>query len=105
MTRELRLTVRLSPSTITRIKQRAQELGLSSAEYLRALAETDLKIGGHADVLARMTTETVLVSGMMLREWLTFAMGQDHAKSLEDWASGRASGLIQQELRDWGVDP
>jgi len=41
----------------------------------------------------------------MLREWLTYAMGKDHAKSLEDWANGRASGIIQQALRERSVDP
>lgn len=105
MTRELRLTVRLNPTTINRIKLRAEELGLSSAEYLRSLAETDLRKGGDADTLARINTEITLISGMMLREWLTFALGKDHAKSLEDWANGRASGIIQQELRDRSVEP
>jgi hypothetical protein len=41
---------------------------------------------------------------MMLREWLTYAMGKDPAKSLEDWANGRASGIIQQALRERSVD-
>jgi|GEM_PF-2115566 hypothetical protein len=105
MTRELRLTVRLSPNAINRIKLRAEELGISSAEYLRAVVENDLRRGGDADTLARMNTEITLVSGMMLREWLTYALGKDRAKSLEDWANGRASGVIQEALRERSVDP
>ena len=67
--------------------------------------ENDLRKGGDGDTLARLNTEITLVSGMMLREWLTYALGKDHAKSLEDWANGRASGIIQEELRERSVDP
>ena len=105
MTRELRLTVRLSPLTSTRVKLRAEEQGISCAEYLRAILENDLRKGGSADTLAKLNTEITLVTGMMLREWLTYAMGKDPAKSLEDWANGRASGIIQQALRERSVDP
>jgi hypothetical protein len=105
MQREMRLTVRLSALMGTRVKVRADSMRLSSAEYLRALIENDLKKGGSADALAQLNTEITLVTGMMLREWLTYAMGKDPAKSLEDWANGRASGIIQQALRERSVDP
>ena len=100
MTRELRLTVRLSPLTSTRVKLRAEEQGISCAEYLRAILENDLRKGGSADSLAQVNTEITLVTGMMVRELLTRSLGRDEAKSLEDWANGRASGIIQGELRD-----
>jgi hypothetical protein len=55
----------------TRVKVRADSMRLSSAEYLRALIENDLKKGRAADALAQLNTEITLVIGMMLREWLT----------------------------------
>ena len=100
MTRELRLTVRLSPLTSTRVKLRAEEQGISCAEYLRAILENDLRKGGSADSLALVNTEITLVTGMMVRELLAHTLGRDEAKSLEDWANGRASGIIQGELRE-----
>lgn len=77
---------------------------LSSAEYLRALIENDLKKGRAADALAQLNTEITLVIGMMLREWLTYAIGKEHAKSLEDWAQGRADAIVQETLREWDLD-
>ena len=100
MTRELRLTVRLSPLTCTRVKLRAEEQGITCAEYLRAILENDLRKGGSADALAQVNTEITLVTGMMVRELLTRTLGSTEAKSLEDWATGRASGIIQGETRD-----
>ena len=101
----IRLSVRLSPLMEKRLRLRAEEQGVTPSEYLRATIENDLKKGGRADALALTIAEVTLVTGMMLREWLTYAMGKDHAKSLEDWANGRASGLIQQALRERSVDP
>ena len=101
----LKLSVRFSPLMSKRLRLRAEEQGVTPSEYLRAAIESDLKKGGCADALAQLNTEITLVTGMMFREWLTFAMGKEPAKSLEDWANGRASGIIQQQLRDREVDP
>jgi hypothetical protein len=101
----VRLSVRLSPLMEKRLRLRAEEQGVTPSEYLRATIENDLKNSGRADLLAPLVAEVTLVTGMMLREWLTYALGKDRAKSLEDWANGRASGLIQEELRDRSVDP
>lgn len=101
----IRLSVRLSPLMEKRLRLRAEEQGVTPSEYLRAAIENDLKKGGRADALALTIAEVSLVTGMMLREWLTYAMGKDHAKSLEDWANGRASGIIQQVIRERSVDP
>ena len=105
MTLDLRLSVRFSPLMAKRLRLRAEDQGVTPSEYLRATIENDLKKGGRADALAQLNTEITLVTGMMLREWLTHAMGKEPAKSLEDWANGRASGIIQQELRERSVDP
>ena len=104
MTLGLKLSVRFSPMMAKRLRLKAEEQGVTPSEYLRAAIESDLKHGGCADALAPLNTEVTLVTGMMLREWLTFAMGKEPAKSLEDWANGRASGIIQQELRERSVD-
>jgi hypothetical protein len=101
----IRLSVRLSPLMEKRLRLRAEEQGVTPSEYLRATIENDLKKGGRADLLAPVIAEVSLVTGMMLREWLTYALGKDRAKSLEDWANGRASGIIQEELRERSVDP
>jgi hypothetical protein len=100
MIRESRWMVRLSPLMGERVRMRAGALGISIAEYLRTTIENDLQKGGTADALAQMNTEITLVTGMMVRELLTQTLGKDEAKSLEDWANGRASGIIQGELRE-----
>ena len=101
----LRLSVRFSTLMAKRLRLKAEEQGVTPSEYLRTTIENDLRQGGSADALAQLNTEITLVTGMMLREWLTYAIGKDQAKSLEDWANGRASGIIQQELRERSVDP
>ena len=101
MRSEMRLTVRLSPLMGTRVKVRADSMRLSSAEYLRALIENDLKKGRAADALAELNTELTLVTAMMVRELATFALGSARGKSLEDWANGRAEEIVQKTLREW----
>ena len=100
MIRESRWMVRLSPLMGERVRMRAAALGISISEYLRTTIEGDLQKGGKADTLAHLNTEITLVTGMMVRELLSRSMGGAEAKSLEDWANGRASGIIQGELRE-----
>ena len=100
MIRECRWMVRFSPLTGERVRMRAGTLGISIAEYLRVTIENDLQKGGSADSLARLNMEITLVTGMMVRELLTQSLGKDEAKSLEDLANGRASGIIQGELKE-----
>jgi len=100
MIRECRWMVRFSPLTGERVRMRAGTLGISIAEYLRVTIENDLQKGGSADSLAQLNMEITLVTGMMVRELLTQSLGKDEAKSLEDWANGRASGIIQGELKE-----
>jgi hypothetical protein len=100
MIRESRWMVRLSPLTGERVRMRAGALGISIAEYLRNTIENDLKKGGNSDTLAHLNMEITLVTGMMVRELLSQNLGKDEAKSLEDWANGRASAIIQGELRE-----
>jgi hypothetical protein len=100
MIRESRWMVRLSPVMGERVRMRAVAQGISIAEYLRTTIEKDLQKGGDADALARLNTEITLVVGMMVRELLTRSMGRDEAKNLEEWANGRASGIIQEEIQE-----
>jgi hypothetical protein len=74
---------------------------LSSAEYLRALIEHDLKKGRAADALAELNTEVTLTAAMMVRELATHAFGREGGKSLEEWANGRAETIVQETLREW----
>ena len=103
MIRESRWMVRFSPLMGERVKARAEERGISIAEYLRITIENDVNRVGRADLLAQLNTEITLVTGMMVRELLTQTLGRDEAKSLEDWANGRASGIIQGELHEKGA--
>lgn len=100
MTLDLCLSVRFSALMAKRLRLRAEEQGVTPSEYLRATVENDLKKGGDADALAQLNTEITLVTGMMVRELLTHSLGKDDAKNLEAWANGRASGIIQGELRE-----
>jgi hypothetical protein len=98
MIRDCRWMVRFSPLMGERVRNRAAAQGLSIAEYLRTTIETDLRKGGAADTLAPINTEVTLVTGMMVRELLARTLGQEEAKTIEAWANGRASGVIQREL-------
>jgi hypothetical protein len=100
MIRESRWMVRLSPLMGERVRMRAATLGISIAEYLRHTIENDLKQGGAADDLARLNTEITLMTGMMVRELLTRTAGRDEANRFEDWANGRALGIIEETFRE-----
>lgn len=105
MRSEMRLTVRLSALMGMRVKVRADSMRLSSAEYLRALIENDLKKGRVADALAKLNTEVTLVTAMMVRELAAYVLGTARGKSLESWANGRAETIVQETLREreWGA--
>lgn len=105
MTMPLKLSVRFSAGLSKQLHSRAEERGVTPSEYLRAVIENDLRNRGTADALAPLNTEITLVIGMMLREFLTQSLGSEAAKKLEDWANGRATGIVRQELRERAVDP
>lgn len=98
MITEIRMTVRLKPRLAFQIKMRAEEQGITCSEYLRALAERELK-SGMADALAQLNTEVTLVTGMMARQLLTSAVGKEAANSLEELASDRAGKIVRDLLR------
>jgi hypothetical protein len=98
MTTEVRLTVRLDPDVGIRAKLKAKDMKLTTAEYVRALIEKDLKKGAVAEVLAELNTETTLISAMMVRELATYFFGVDKGKDLEKWATGRAAERLRNEF-------
>jgi len=101
----LKLSVRFSARMAKELRARAESKGIPVGEYLRALIETDLRKGGAADTLAPLNTEITLVTGMMLREFLNQSLGREAARRLEDWANGRALGIIREELREGVAEP
>ena len=98
MITEIRLTVRLDPVVGIRAKLKAKDMHLSTAEYVRALIEKDLKKGAVAEVLAELNTEFTLISAMMVRELATYFFGTEKGKSLEEWARGRAAKILREEF-------
>jgi hypothetical protein len=100
MIQEIRMTIRLKPRLAFQIKMRAEEQGITCSEYLRALAQDDLKSGGMADSLAQLNAEVTLVTGMMARRLLTGAVGEEKARSLEEWAAGRAEAIVRNILQE-----
>ncbi len=100
----VRFSVRLSPLMVKRLRLRALDLGVTPSEFLRDIIEKELQQRGEADALAQVNTEITLVTGMMFREFLGHTLGREEARSLEDWASGRASAIIQGTLRDRGEE-
>ena len=100
MIKEIRMTIRLKPRLAIQIKMRAEEQGITCSEYLRALAENELKSGGMADSLAQLNAEVTLVTGMMARQLLTSAVGKQEAKSIEDWAHRTAEEIVRETLQE-----
>ena len=100
MIQEIRLTVRLKPLMGIRARMRAEDQGITCSEYLRALIEQDFREGGVADALARLNAEVTLVTGMMVRQLLTEALGPEEARKLEAWASERAETLVRKTLQE-----
>ena len=105
MTKDRRWMVRFNPVMGRCVELRAAEQKLSIAEYLRTTIEKDLNRTGKAEGLIELNTEITLVSGMMLRRVLKEIIGTEDARSLEEWANGRASAVIQGELRRGPTGP
>ena len=100
MITEMRLTVRLKPLIGFRAKMRAEDLGITCAEYLRSLLEYDLQRGRKADALASLNAEITLVTAIMVRRILTEVVGEEDAKKLEAWATERAGTLVRKTLQE-----
>ena len=100
MITEMRLTVRLKPLIGFRAKMRAEDLGITCAEYLRSLLEYDLQRGRKADALAGLNAEITLVTGMMVRRILTEVVGEEDARKFEAWASERAATIVRNTLQE-----
>ena len=104
MARQRRWMIRVDADLARKVELRAQELGICLSEYLRAIIEFQAVNRGQADHLAQLNTEITLVSGMMIRRLLNHVIGQEDAKKLEDWASGRASAVIHGQVNP-GPEP
>ncbi len=100
MPKDRRWMIRFDPVTAKRIELRAEEQGASVAQLLRTIIEAEVKRDARAETLAELSTEITLVSGMMIRRLLTHAIGPEEARSLEEWANGRAAAVIQGEVRE-----
>jgi hypothetical protein len=96
--------IRVDADLARKVELRAQELGICLSEYLRAIIEFQAVNRGQADHLAQLNTEITLVSGMMIRRLLNHVIGQEDAKKLEDWASGRASAVVHGQINP-GPEP
>ena len=71
---------------------------------LPGLQPPDLKKGGTADALARLSLEMTLVSAMMIREILIQDLGREEFRKIEDWANARAAEITREELGE-GAGP
>ena len=105
MARQRRWMIRFDPDLGKRIELQAEEQGLCVGEFVRTVVENHLLKSGKADHLAQLNTEITLVSGMMIRRLLTHVIGPEDARSLEEWANGRASAVVLGELKEGPTGP
>jgi hypothetical protein len=99
MARQRRWMIRVDVDLARRVELQAEGMGVCLSEYLRSIIEAQALTRGKADHLAQLNTEITLVSGMMIRRLLTHVIGPEDARSLEEWANGRASSVVQGELK------
>lgn len=92
MAKESRYMVRFDPMVAKRIENRAQERGMSVAEYIRTTVERDLHEGGSA--LAPVNAKVSLVTGIMLRQVVDHIFGAEAGKRIEAAAQESADAMI-----------
>jgi hypothetical protein len=79
---------------------KAEDMHLSTAEYVRGLIVKDLDKGSVAEVLAELNTESALVSALMVGELAKYFFGVERGEDLEKWARGRAADILREEFRE-----
>lgn len=94
MAKESRYMVRFDSMVAKRIENRAQERGMSVAEYIRTTVERDLHEGGSADALAPVNAKVSLVTGIMLRQVVDHIFGAEAGKRIEAAAQESADAMI-----------
>ena len=98
MGRNHQLGIRIEILEAKRVEARAESLGLTVSDYVRALIVRDLKAGGQADHLAPLTTESVLVTALLVGKLTAHTLGHEEAKRFEGWARDQAAALVDEAL-------